>query len=412
MNKCSHPQDDGSCEGCELHQKPGDEEQTDACQIRWALEQIRHKLLIMSGKGGVGKSSVAVTLALALARRGFAVGLMDVDLHGPDVYRMLGLGDPLDLLHGRYLLPADVFHNLKIISIEAMMKNRDAAVIWRGPVKHKVIRQFLTEIEWGFLDFLIIDAPPGSGDEPLTIANTIPEARAVIVSTPQEISLADVRKSIDFCRKVDLEILGLVENMGHLICPDCGKFIPLFKSTRGSQALQALGLHLIGSLPFDPQIVAAADTGRLAAIDASGSPFFQALDQLVEVILTAVRQSQPQKNLPAREPGTAKFAIPIEAGHLSPQFGRSRLFALITVKDQHIIDQVEASPPDFKPGILPAWLDRQGITHIIAASMGEKARKFFARKGITVITEAPTLAPAILVQQFLEEKLPAAGPGS
>ena len=408
MDKCSHQQDNGSCEGCELHHKTGDEAQTDECQIRWILEQIRHKLLIMSGKGGVGKSSVAVTLALALARRGFAVGLIDVDLHGPDVYRMLGLGEPLDLFHGQYNLPADVFQNLKIISIEAMMKDRDAAVIWRGPVKHKVIRQFLTEIEWGPLDFLIIDAPPGTGDEPLTVAHTIPEAQAVIVTTPQEISLADVRKSINFCQKVNMQILGVVENMGHLICPDCGKSIPLFKSTRGGQSVQSLGLNIIGSLPFDPQIVEAADTGRLTDVDTSTSPFFQALNRVVDTILTAVGQSEPQKHLLIREPGVSKFAIPIHDGQLSQQFGQNPLFALITVKNHHITDQTEVSPPDFKPGILPAWLDRQGVTHIIAAGMGEKAKKFFQRKGIEVITGAPTLPADTLVQQYLNKQLQAA----
>ncbi len=408
MNKCSHTQDNGSCEGCELHQKAGEEPHADECQIRWTLEQIRHKLLVMSGKGGVGKSSVAVTLALALARRGFAVGLIDVDLHGPDVYRMLGLGEPLDLAQGKYNLPADVFHNLKIISIEAMMKDRDAAVIWRGPIKHKVIRQFLTEVEWGPLDFLIIDAPPGTGDEPLTVAHTIPEARAVIVTTPQEISLADVRKSINFCRKVDMHILGVVENMGHLICPDCGKSIPLFKSASGDRTVQSLDLDLLGSLPFDSQIVEAADAGRLTDVDASNSPFFQALNQVVDAILTAVGQFEPQKDLSTREPGVLKFAVPVQDGRLSEHFGQSQQFTLITVRDNHIFDQVEAAPPDFKPGILPAWLDRQGITHIIASGMGEATRKFFQRKGIEVITGAPALSPETLVQQYLDKQLQAA----
>ena len=339
MDKCSHQQDNGSCEGCDLHHQTVDEGQTDECQIRWILEQIRYKLLIMSGKGGVGKSSIAVTLALALARRGFTVGLIDVDLHGPDVYRMLGLGQAIDLIHGQYNLPADVFHNLKIISIEAMMKDRDAAVIWRGPVKHKVIRQFLTEIEWGPLDFLVIDAPPGTGDEPLTVARTIPEAKAVIVTTPQEISLADVRKSIDFCQQLNMQILGIVENMGHLICPDCGKSIPLFKSASGDKSIQSLGLNLIGSLPFDPQIVEAADTGRLTEVDTSKSPFLQSLDQVVNSILTSFGQPEPKKIFLPESRAYAKFALPVQDGRLAPQFGQNRLFALITVKDNHIVDQ-------------------------------------------------------------------------
>jgi ATP-binding protein involved in chromosome partitioning len=407
MDNCSHQQDNGSCESCEPHHQNSVEIQTDECQIRWALEQIRHKILVMSGKGGVGKSSIAVTLALTLARRGFAVGLLDVDLHGPNVLRMLGLGEPLGLIHGQYNLPADLYHHLKIVSIEAMMKNREAAVIWRGSLKHKLIRQFLSEIEWGPLDFLIIDAPPGTGDEIITVARAIPEARALIVTTPQEISLADVRKSINFCHKVDLHLLGVVENMGHIICPHCGKTQPLFRSAGGGQSVQSLGLHLINSLPFDPQVVEAADAGRLIDLDTSRSPFFQALNQVVDSILTTVGQTEPHKQLEAQEPGISKFAIPVQDGQLSPQFGQSRQFSLITVKENHIIDHIEASPPDFKPGILPAWLDRQGVTHIIAFDMGEQARKFFQRKGISVITGVPALSPQTLVEQYLANQLQA-----
>jgi predicted Fe-Mo cluster-binding NifX family protein len=321
---------------------------------------------------------------------------------------MLGLGEPLGLIHGQYNLPADLYHHLKIVSIEAMMKNREAAVIWRGSLKHKLIRQFLSEIEWGPLDFLIIDAPPGTGDEIITVARTIPEARALIVTTPQEISLADVRKSIDFCHKVDLPILGVVENMGHVICPHCGKAEPLFQSAGGGHSVQSLGLPLLSSLPFDPQVVEAADNGHLTDVDTSKSPFFQALNQVVDSILTTVGQFEPQKNLPAREPGVSKFAIPVQDGQLALQFGQCRQFTLITVKDNHLADQIEASPPDFKPGILPAWLDRQGVTHIIAANMGEQARKFFQRKGITVITGAPALSPQTLVEQYLANQLQAA----
>ena len=178
----------------------------------------------------------------------------------------------------------------------------------------------------------------------------------------------------------------------------------MFQSAGGGQSVQSLGLNLISSLPFDPQVVEAADAGRLTDVDTSKSPFFQALNQVVDSILTAVGQSDPQKILPAREPGSSKFAIPVQDGQLSQQFGQSRQFALITVKDNHIVDQVEASPPDFKPGILPAWLDRQGVTHIITAGLGETARKFFQRKGIEVIIGTPALSPETLVQQYLDRQ--------
>jgi ATP-binding protein involved in chromosome partitioning len=405
MAECSHQQDNGSCQDCDLGQQSGGEAQTDERRIRWILEQIRYKLLVMSGKGGVGKSSVAVSLALALARRGFTVGLMDIDLHGPDVLRMLGLGKPLGLTFGQFNLPPDLYHNLKIISIEAMMKDREAAVIWRGGLKHKVIRQFFTEIDWGPLDFLVIDSPPGTGDEPLTVARTIPDAKAVIITTPQEVSLADVRKSVNFCHQLNMEILGIVENMGHIICPDCGKSVPLFKSASGGKSVRSLGLNLIGSLPFDPQVVKAADAGRLTELDTSKSPFFQALEGVVNSILTSVGQPEPQKASSTRDPGAFIFAMPIQDGGLSLEFGQNRLFALITVKDNKIISKVESSPPDFKPGILPAWLDRQGVTHIIAANMGVQAKKFFERKGIVVIEGKPAVSAESQVQQYLDKQI-------
>ncbi|MGQ9920952.1 MAG: P-loop NTPase [Desulfobacca sp.] len=384
MDKCPHQKEDGSCEGCELLVEEPDTGQTEDYQIRWTLDQIHHKLLVMSGKGGVGKTSVAVALALLLARRGYAVGLMDIDLHGPDVYRLLGVGEPLDLVHGQYYLPAGVPRNLKLVSVEAMMKNRDAAVIWRGPIKHKIIRQFLTEIQWGHLDFLIIDAPPGTGDEPLTVARTIPEVQAVIVTTPQEISLADVRKAIQFCQKVDLQILGVVENMGHVRCPDCGKVIPLFSSGQGS-GLLALGLPVLGSVPFDPEVVAAADEGRLAALEASQSPFFQAMEAVVTTLLEALPQVAAPAPQPQRDPQTTIFAAPVVDGNLAPQCNQSQRFLLITVRNGQIVDQVQVTPPDFKPGLLPHWLERQGVTHLIAAGLPDNARKLFQRKGVEVI---------------------------
>lgn len=402
MEKCSHQKDDGSCAECELLAKPEQEEkQTEDYQIRWTLDQIRHKLLVMSGKGGVGKTSVAVALAMTLGRRGYAVGLMDVDLHGPDVYRMLGVGEPLDLVHGQYHLLGDVARNLKLVSVEAMMKNRDAAVIWRGPIKHKIIRQFLTEIQWGHLDFLIIDSPPGTGDEPLTVARTIPEVQAVIVTTPQEISLADVRKAVRFCQKVEMQILGLVENMGYTQCPDCGATIPLFSSRQGRQALQALGLPVLGSVPFDPEIMTAADAGLMATLDPSQSPFLQAMEMIATTIVEALPpSSQPQQQQP--EPGTMVIAAPVVDGSLAPQCSQNQQFQLYTIRDRQIVNQVQTTPPDFKPGLLPDWLARQGVTRLIAAGLGDNARKLFQRKGIEVIPAQAGSPVEDLVHEIIE----------
>ena len=171
-------------------------------EINTKLGKIKNKLLVMSGKGGVGKSSVAAYLAVMLAKRGFSVGLMDVDLHGPSIPRMLGVTGMPQPSGESQVKPVEFLPNLKVMSMESLLQDKDAATIWRGPVKIGVIRQFISDVDWGNLDYLIIDSPPGTGDEPLTVAQTVTGAKAVVVTTPQEISLADVRKSINFCHQI------------------------------------------------------------------------------------------------------------------------------------------------------------------------------------------------------------------
>jgi Mrp family chromosome partitioning ATPase len=226
-----------------------------------SLRKIKNKFVVMSGKGGVGKTSTSVNLAIALAVKGFKVGIMDVDLHGPDVPRMLGLTGMPDVNSNRKLNPMRCFQNLSAISMESFLPKRDDAVIWRGPLKFSAIRQFIADVEWGDLDFLIIDSPPGTGDEPLTVAQQIPDARAVIVTTPQEVALADVRKSINFCRTVRLEIFGLVENMSGLNCPHCGQVIDLFGAGGGDRTAREMNVAFLGRIPMDPRMVACGDSG-------------------------------------------------------------------------------------------------------------------------------------------------------
>lgn len=226
-----------------------------------SLKKIKNKYIVLSGKGGVGKTSTSVNLSMALANKGFNVGIMDVDLHGPDVPRMLGLKGMLDLSKNNKLNPMRYSENLKVVSIESLIANKDDAIIWRGPLKYSAIRQFIGEVEWGELDFLIIDSPPGTGDEPLTIAQTIHDAKAIIVTTPQEVSLADVRKSISFCRTVKMDILGLIENMSGFACPHCNKMVDLFGSGGGEKTAGSAGIPFLGRIPFDPNVVSCGDNG-------------------------------------------------------------------------------------------------------------------------------------------------------
>ena len=260
-------------------------------KIKETLQHIKNKILVMSGKGGVGKSSVAAYLSVALVKRGYKVGLMDVDLHGPSIPRILGLKGSLEF-SGRAgkMLPIKYLPNMEVMSIETLMgADKDAATIWRGPLKIGVIRQFISDIEWMDLDYLIIDSPPGTGDEPLTVAQTIPDARALIVTTPQEISLADVRKSINFCRQVKMEILGLVENMSGLQCPYCGKIIDVFKTHGGMLTAKKENLRLLATLPLELEVVKEGDAGDIGLLDNDALLITREFNKMVDKIIELTR---------------------------------------------------------------------------------------------------------------------------
>jgi Mrp family chromosome partitioning ATPase len=230
------------------------------------LGRIKRKILVMSGKGGVGKSTVASYLSLLLSRNEKKVGLLDVDLHGPSIPRLMNIKGGLDMPREGAVRPYRLSERLSVVSLEMVLGDKDTAVIWRGPLKISAIRQFISDIEWGDLDFLIVDSPPGTGDEPLTVAQTIPDAEALIVTTPQEISLADVRKSINFCKQVNLKITGVVENMSGFVCPHCGKNVPIFGKGGGKGMAHQMGVPFLGEIPLDPQMVEMGDTGKLDAL--------------------------------------------------------------------------------------------------------------------------------------------------
>jgi ATP-binding protein involved in chromosome partitioning len=268
--------------GCPSSAKKKEQHVEQDASVQGALDKIKHKFIVMSGKGGVGKSSTSVNLAVALADKGYQVGLMDVDLHGPDIPRMLGIKGMLSVTENQKLSPIKYSDNLKVVSIESLMSGKDEAIIWRGPVKYSAIKQFIGDVEWGELDYLIIDSPPGTGDEPLTIAQTISDAKAIIVTTPQEVSLADVRKSISFCKTVKMEIFGLVENMSGYSCPHCGEHINLFGSGGGEKTASEAGIIFLGKIPFDQRVVTCGDTGCAFQQTYKDSPVTQAFSQIAD----------------------------------------------------------------------------------------------------------------------------------
>jgi len=253
-----------------------------------ALLGVRHKIVVMSGKGGVGKSTVAVNLAAGLVKRGFSVGLLDADIHGPSVPKLLGRPDEqLVVVNGR-ILPASVLPRLKVISIAYIVEERDAPVIWRGPVKMGALRQFIEDVEWGELDFLIVDLPPGTGDEPLSVAQLIPGADgAVVVTTPQEVALISVRKSIRFAQLLGLKVLGLVDNMNGFVCPHCGEAADGLGSSLAFQAAMDYQVPYLGKIPLDPQVAQSGEAGRPFAL--GDGPQAKAFEPIVDKIVDAVR---------------------------------------------------------------------------------------------------------------------------
>jgi len=232
-------------------------------QIRDRIKQIKYQILILSGKGGVGKSTVAVNLAVSLALAGKKVGLLDIDIHGPSIPKVLNLEGKTLQAAGDTILPVEVTENLKVMSIGFLLRGKDDAVIWRGPMKYQMIKQFLKNVDWGSLDFLVVDSPPGTGDEPLSIVQLLENADgAIIVTTPQEVALSDVRKCITFCGQLNLPVLGVLENMSGFVCPKCGQRTDIFKAGGGQEMARQMNVPFLGRIPIEPQIVDACDSGQ------------------------------------------------------------------------------------------------------------------------------------------------------
>ncbi|MBO7655612.1 MAG: Mrp/NBP35 family ATP-binding protein [Kiritimatiellae bacterium] len=241
-------------------------------KLKSRLGRIRRKIIVMSGKGGVGKSTVAVNLAMAAMLSGQRVGLLDVDLNGPRVPTMLGLEGKKLVGDDSGFYPVTV-GGLSVLSVGFLLKNPDDPVVWRGPVKIGVIRQFIEDVNWGDLDLLVIDVPPGTGDEPLTVCQLIPDLDgAVIVTTPQKVAAVDVRKSVSFCKDLNVPVLGVVENMSGFACPKCGEITPILREGGGKKLADDMHVPFLGSIPIDPMIATSGDEGRAFVEDSGRSP--------------------------------------------------------------------------------------------------------------------------------------------
>ena len=259
-------------------------------KLKQNMADIKHKIMVLSNKGGVGKSTVSVNLSCILADKGYQVGLLDADLHGPSVVKMFGLeGEHLTGSNGQ-MNPLPVRKNLVAVSMASLIESPDTPLVWRGPLKGVAIKQLLAEVNWGKLDFLVIDSPPGTGDEPLSICQLIPELDGgVIVTTPQEVALTDSRKCITFLRNLHIPILGVVENMSGFKCPHCGAQIDLFKTGGGEKAAKDFELPFLGKIPLDVELVSSGDQGEPLMCNNKKSAARESFEKIVESILTQIK---------------------------------------------------------------------------------------------------------------------------
>jgi ATP-binding protein involved in chromosome partitioning len=269
------------CEG--QHESPMEMQE----RAKAAMAAIPHKILVMSGKGGVGKTSVAVNLAHALAERGRVVGLLDVDLHGPNAPLMCGLEGQRAEVKDERVIPVVSPGGVHVISMSFFLEDSSDAVIWRGPLKMGAIAQFMADVDWSGVDTLVVDTPPGTGDEPLSVAQLLGTDfdGAIIVTSPQDVSLMDSTRSVSFARKLSVPILGIVENMSGLICPHCGETVNLFKSGGGEKTAVKLDVPFLGRIPLSPAMVEACDAGKPIVLAAPKDPASQAFLEIAEKLL-------------------------------------------------------------------------------------------------------------------------------
>ena len=265
--------------------------------LRTRMNKIKHKIAIISGKGGVGKTVTAVNLSIAFAMQGHKnrVGILDADLHGPCVPKMLGMEDKKLKVGPIGAFPAVGPLGVKVASMAFVLAGKEVPVVWRGPLKMRAIEQLLSDIAWGELDFLLIDLPPGTGDEPLSVLKLLPEMDGVVIVTiPSEVSQTVVGKAITFARQLNVPIIGIVENMSGFVCPDCGKETHIFKSGGGKKVAQEYSVPFLGSIPLDPRVCEASDLGQPFVIEYPDSPASKAFMAIVEKIKAYIQEKESQ----------------------------------------------------------------------------------------------------------------------
>ncbi|KPJ59698.1 MAG: hypothetical protein AMJ46_10125 [Latescibacteria bacterium DG_63] len=265
-------------------------------RIKDRMSRIRYKLIVISGKGGVGKTTVSINLAYGLAERGHRVGVLDVDIHGPNTPKMLGIEGSKVAFSEHGIEPIEVLPNLKAVSLALFAQVEEGPIIWRGPLKMGIIKQLLADVNWGDMDYLIVDSPPGTGDEPLSVCQLIPSINgAIIVTTPQDVAILDSRKSVQFAQKLSVPVVGIIENMSGFDCPHCGQKIDLFGTGGGAKAAQDLKVPFLGRIPIEPDIVKLSDSGEPFVHHRKDTDTGKIVADIIDRIIAHMRESVPEE---------------------------------------------------------------------------------------------------------------------
>jgi Mrp family chromosome partitioning ATPase/predicted Fe-Mo cluster-binding NifX family protein len=362
--------------------------------------EIKRTIAVLSGKGGVGKSLVTALLATYLQRTGrYRVGVLDADITGPSIPKLFGADSYKPQPSEAGLFPVRSHSNIQIMSVNLLLDKPDSPVVWRGPILANTVKQFWTDVIWGELDFLFLDMPPGTGDVPLTVFQSIPLDGIILVTSPQDLVAMIVKKAVNMAKMMNIPILGLIENMSHAICPHCGETIHLFGESKAAEVWQKYGVPYLGSLPIDPDLSRLSDQGEIERIHKN---YLEEALQALEKVPARRPESDGAASDAAADPEAAKaaqkpddepgqglqVAIAAQGQAVSEHFGHCEGFMLYTLADGKIVRQGYVKNPGHKPGLLPNLLHERGVQVVIAGGMGSGAVEIFNEKGIDVITGA------------------------
>ncbi len=350
----------------------GGEQKNNFLENTHELNSIKRVIGIVSGKGGVGKSLVTSMLSVMMRRKGYEVGILDADITGPSIPKAFGIREKAR--GNEYgILPQKTHNGISIMSVNLLLEEDDAPVIWRGPIIAGTVKQFWTDVIWGEADYLFLDMPPGTGDVPLTVFQSIPLDGIIIVTSPQDLVSLIVTKAYNMARAMNIPVLGIVENMSYLKCPDCGKEIKLFGESKIDEIADKMGLKVLAKMPIDPAVAGLCDKGEIEKVSVGY------LDEAANYIERKFSKREQEGNV-------VKIAIATEGSSVSAHFGKCETFTIAEVEASKVKNKSVISTEGNQHGLLPGFLASQGVELVIAGGMGEGARQNLADNGIEIIS--------------------------